>query len=185
MKEATMAEIRFNLVSRIASDKNFFGGPFNAVKRARAEGLPVHLTLIGGIHNLGLFEKLERLVITLSIEDCVTFTKRSIPFHDFTEEKKGEYFLNFSVGDFVGYSSIEGVNRGLKTMFYNIEKEYHGGKLANSYCYCQDEEALVEKFRSIDNDKQAFDAKLIEENNGLKTQYALSFEEREFLKAML
>jgi hypothetical protein len=60
--------------------------------------------------------------------------------NELSDEIKSGYFINFTIGEFTGYSGLESIKNGFKTIFYNIDKSLkneHGNLIA--YCHTLDE----------------------------------------------
>ncbi|MFV0183321.1 hypothetical protein OBK25_01105 [Empedobacter falsenii] len=168
-----MSRITINVISRISGDKNFFLDILYVTYLLREKHkLYINVKFIGKIYDYNIFSMLERFSILFGISDQVTFTKRSIPIKEI-ENSDNDYFLNFSIGNFVGYSGIESINNNFKTIFYNIDNSIKEVKYKNLISL--DNICLKKVFFSIILDKEQFDKSLDKETNSLIQE--LTFDE--------
>ena len=178
--------MNFYLVSRVADDKNFFVDLIYAVFQVKSSySIEVNLTFVGAIESEALHRTLLRLIQVLELDKQIKFTKRSIRYEEMDDVMKGGYFINLSINDFVGYSGIECLMHRLKTVFYNVDKNYIGWPLAYRQSFCQDYVSLVELFNKINKKKEFFDRELALENTSLLKEYKLTDSESELLRSLM
>jgi hypothetical protein len=147
--------------------------------------IATNLYLIGSIESEAIYQTLLRSVKELNIEDMVTFSKKSIRYSEMSDEVKKGYFLNYSVGFFLGYSSLECMQNNLKTIFYNIDPHYSHSIKDKYSCYCADLDSLVNLVKAISLNKTETDNTLVVENQRLLAQFMLQNNEAAFLKSIL
>jgi hypothetical protein len=179
--------IRLNITSRISVDKNFFVDFIVAVYKAGLEigQEKIALTFIGQIQDKGVYETLLRLVYVLGLNEQVEFTKRSIPLSNLPENMKEGYFINFSAGNFIGYSGIECMGLGFKTIFLNVDDRYAPTIDPDQSCYCPSFSALTDMILKIYRDQNSFDLRILEENRLLYAGYFLTEnEERQLIEIL-
>ncbi|MET3979696.1 hypothetical protein ABIB62_002285 [Mucilaginibacter sp. UYP25] len=177
--------IRVNLVARIAGDKNSFPNLVDLCHKLKQRGLrDFVITFIGAVEDESIYRNIIRMAHQLGVTENIAFTKRSIPMAELTDELKSGYFLNFTVGGFMGYSSIDSINLGFKAIFCNCDDS-----LADEqYDYiniCPHLDAVMELLILIDNDAPAFDAQILANNQGLKKSYLLTTNDAATLKSLM
>ncbi|AQX08240.1 hypothetical protein [Elizabethkingia ursingii] len=170
-----MNNIRINVISRIASDKNFFLDLLYAVDFLRREKkIDIKLNFIGAVYNYIIFDTLKRFTMVSGIEDLVSFTERSIPISEINKSDN-DYYLNFSIGDFIGYSGIEATKKGFKTLFYNVDFEYNK-KQYDSIVFLSGYKEFIEVLILLNEDKNKIDELIRLENKELVDQIFLDKE---------
>lgn len=116
-----MSKITINVLSRISGDKNFFLDILYAVFLIKEKSnINLHVKFIGNIYDYNIYTMLERFAVISEIKDQVFFTKKSIPISEINTSDF-DYFLSFSIGDFIGYSGVETIKNKFKTLFYNVD----------------------------------------------------------------
>ena len=169
-----MSNIRINVISRIAADKNFFIDLLYAIISLRkAKKLDIKLNFIGAIYNYAIFDTLKRFVMISGIEDLVSFTEKSIPISEI-DKSENDYYLNFSIGDFIGYSAIEALKNDLNTIFYNVDFDYN--KHYDQVTFLSGIEDFIQMLISLSMDKNKMDELIRQENRDLAKQILLDEE---------
>ena len=174
------------MVARISEDKNFFVDLIHVIYRLKTEyDTVVKLNFIGAISSEGIYRILVRLIDLLELNDQVNFTKISIRYEDLSDEVKKGYFINFSIGNVIGYSSIECMKYNLKTIFYNIDENHERDMEPNRMSFCSDRYALIELIKAISLDADSINGILYAENKSLYAKYLLSTSEADLLKSTM
>ena len=178
--------IKLNFVSRISLDKNFFVDLIYLVYKLKNDhNTLVNLYFIGALEHEGIYQTLVRLIKVLNVQDLVSFSKRSIRYYEMSEDVKSGYFINYSVGWFLGYSSLECMQQNLKTLFYNIDPHYSHSMKDKYSCYCSDLNSLINLVREISIDQAAMDSKLRLENQQILSQFVLQSNDATVLRSIL
>lgn len=177
--------IQINIVSRISEDKNSFFDIIYLLHKLRETNVNnISLLFIGDIISNTLYQGMLKLVNLFDLHENVSFTGNSIRFADLTEEVKKGYFLNFTIGNFMGYSGIESINMGFKTIFYNVEKNLAVKTIA-SISQCIDLTNLLKLVSEIYRNKAVIDSQIIEDNLRMKKDFILSGEDKSYLWSVL
>jgi hypothetical protein len=177
--------IQINVVSRISEDKNVFFDLIYAIYQLQQTGInDVHILFIGEISNNVVYQDMRRLVKLFDLSSFVSFTKRSIWLQDLEESVKNGYFFNFTIGDFIGYSGVESVSLGYKTIFYNAETSL-SDKTTKSVSMCPDIPTLISLITKIKHNPELMDKQIISDNLKMKTNFALKDEDKLFLRSIL
>lgn len=177
--------IRINLVSRIAGDKNSFLDLIYAAYKLKQHNIEDFTILfIGAIDNVSIYQNITRMAELLGVADKIDFTKKSIPMEQLTDEIKSGYFFNFTVGNFLPYSSIESINLGFKTIFFNMDK-----RLVNEpYPFinlCPDIESVIKLILLIREDAASVDKQIAINNQLIKASYLLTGDEALLLRSLM
>ncbi|MDX8568436.1 hypothetical protein OZ668_10585 [Elizabethkingia sp. HX XZB] len=160
--------IVLNIVARIAEDKNFFLDVIEIIHRFNKKKIDIKLNLVGEIYSEKLFEKLQISIKEYDLEDKVHFTKTSIPLATYCLGRKDELYLNFSVGNFFGYSAIECFLLGLKTLLLNVDIHY-SSEDEKDFIFCSTIDSLEKKLLNIARDEDYYSAIICEDvENNLK-----------------
>ncbi|MDR2121882.1 MAG: hypothetical protein LBP34_02040 [Flavobacteriaceae bacterium] len=146
------------------------------------KGYAIQVKFVGKIHNVAIVDTVQRAIVLLGLRDQVIFTDNSVKINEIKE--KEEYYFNLSIGDFVGYSSIECIESGLKTLFYNIDDNLE--KIANNkFMTVSSFSSLCEKLEQIHRDRKKYDEIIKNENLELRSSYYLNDEDELQLKKIL
>lgn len=177
--------IRINLVARIAGDKNSFPDLVNLAHQLKQRGMADFLfTFIGAIENNAIYENTLRIAQQLEVTEHIAFTKKSIPMAELSDELKSGYFLNFTVGSFMGYSSIDSINLRFKTIFCNCDD-----RLADEqYDYiniCRNLNEVTELLLLINKDAEKIDEQIMTNNQLMKQSFLLTAAEASQLKSLM
>ena len=113
--------ITYNIVVRIANDKDFLSPIFASFGRIKKEGVAFKFNVIGKIYSHPVYDRLTTLAAALDITGNIHFTKTSIRYIDLDEELKKGFFINYSLDDVVGYATMEAMNLGFKTILFNCD----------------------------------------------------------------
>jgi hypothetical protein len=177
--------IRLNIIGRISDDKNSFFDILFALYKLKAAGYDqIKLLLIGGIFSESVYRTACKMITLYGLDEQVAFTRQSIRPIDLEQDIKDSYFCNFTVGDFMGYSGIECINMGFKTIFYNGDTSV-AEKMPVYYSMCRDLDAFIELMKDIDKNRAVTDAKIIADNIVLKQNFILQQAEETLLLNML
>jgi hypothetical protein len=179
--------VKLNLVSRVSVDKNFFVDLVYAIYQLKTKhGIIATVYFIGTLESEPVYQTVNRLVHVLDLEDQISFSKKPIRYDDMTDEVKSRFFINYCVGDFLGYSSIECLKHKLKAIFYNIEPEYSASMNSRAFvCYCRDMNSFIDLIRKIDSDEKRISEEVLKENQLLLTHFILQKNEEHMLASIM
>jgi len=173
--------IQINLVARIAADKNsFFDLVYLAYKLQQDQIQSFRILFIGDILNVSIYQNIVRLADLLKVSDKIDFTKKSIQYSELPESIQRGYFINFTIGDFIGYSGIESINLGYKTIFYNGDPNAQFAK-NNILGYCSDIDSLTKLFKIIDKNPVKADNQITANCLLKKEEFKLSGDDKQLL----
>jgi hypothetical protein len=177
--------VQINVVARIADDKNAFIDMVVLAMRLKQQDFEdFRILFIGDILNTAIYQNIVRLATLLDVSDKIDFTKRSIRFADMDEITSKGYFLNYTIGSFMGYSGVESVRNGFKTIFYNasptLEKEKY--EFIN---FCADLSEVATLIKFIGKNPAAADSQILDAGKRLKDKYDLNPQNREFLLSVM
>ncbi|MBD1394700.1 hypothetical protein [Mucilaginibacter glaciei] len=177
--------IRINLVARIAGDKNSFLDLVYIAFQLKQQGFEDYLvTFIGAIETIEIYQNIVRMAELLEVGDKIDFTKKSIPMHQLPDDIKSGYFFAFTVGMFMGYSAIESINLGFKTIFCNVDKRLD----CEQSCYinvCPNLNAVIDLILMINKDTAVVDKQIAINNQLMKKNYLLNADEASLLKSLM
>ena len=177
--------IRINLVARVAGDKNLFPDLVNFVHQLKKQGIANFiLTFIGAIEDNAIYENTIRIAQQLEVTDHIDFTKKSIPMAQLGDELKSGYFLNFTVGSFMGYSSIDSINLGFKTIFCNCDESL-ADEQYNYINICRNLNEVIELLLLINKDAATVDEQIMTNNRLMKQSFLLTAADASLLKSLM
>jgi hypothetical protein len=176
--------MRLNVVSRISEDKDFFSSYLKVVAELKKNGIDCQLKFIGKIYNEDVYNKIINDATNNDIVELVSFTRKSIPISEWTNNTD-DYYLNVSIGDFVGYSSIDCVDSGFKTLFLNIKTDYTINKFVNYQTFCKDENELFNLIKDISLDGEKMNQIIEKENKAFAQSFYLSNNDEKLLLNVL
>jgi hypothetical protein len=177
--------IQINIISRVSEDKNFFFDVIYAIHKLQQVNInDVEVLIIGDIITKTLYNDLLKLIDLFNLSDQIGFTKHSIRFEDLPEHVKNGYFLNFTIGNFKGYSGIESIKMGFKTIFYNVDKGL-SIKTEFSESQCADITSLINLFSKISTDTKSMDQLILEDNLRMRNEFILSSGDGLLLRSIL
>lgn len=177
--------IQISLVARIDDDKNSFLELVYVAHKLKESGIAdFYILFIGAVYNQIIYQNIIRIAELLGVREHIGFTKKSIPIAELPAEIKDGYFLAYSIGDFIGYSGIESINLGLKTIFCNVDKRFaeETGMTINA---CRDIDEVVELFKLISRDKESIDEQIIATYAAIKRGYYLDSKDKDKLLSLL
>jgi len=177
--------IQFNLVARINDDKNAFLDLVYTAYQLKISGFEdFNILFIGGIYNKGIYQNIVRMAELLKVSRQISLTMQSVPIAALPENIKAGFFVNFCVGEFIGYSGIESIGMGFKNIFYNCDPALAAE--ANRYLnVCRNIDELIGLFKLIMNDCEGV-SRQININAGLmKDAYALNEADKKSLLSLL
>ncbi|WP_426584535.1 hypothetical protein [Mucilaginibacter sp. R-33] len=177
--------IRINLVARIAGDKNsFLDLVYVAHKLKQSNIEDFMITFIGVIDNVSIYQNITRMAELLGVANKIDFTRKSIPMANLPDDIKNGYFFNFTVGSFMGYSSVDSINLGFKTIFCNADN-----RLKNElypYCnVCPDLNSAINFITLIHEDAAAVDKQIVVNNQLMKASFLLNTYEASLLRSLM
>jgi hypothetical protein len=177
--------IRINLVARIAADKNsFLDLVYVAHKLKEANFNDFIILFIGAIESTDIYQNITRVAESLGVASNISFTERSIPLAALPDEVKDGYFFNFTVGNFMGYSSVESINLGFKTIFCNIDKRL----VTEHYGYinmCPDIDAAINLILLIAQNPDKINEEIRKNNISMKSTYVLNNADASLLRSLM
>ncbi len=168
--------ITINIVARIAYDRNFVLDLIIAIAKLKEQSNhKIKLVFIGEVYDFSIYKNLVRLAILLEVENQVVFTKKNISIHELHQKliEDNQYSLNFSNKDEVGYSAIDSIRRGWKTIFYNFNGK-HPTSDSHYTIFPTGVIELSDFFKSIIENKAAMDKIINEENSMLSEDFTLN-----------
>ena len=171
--------ITYNVVMRIANDKDFLQPIFECIGKLKLAGIPIQFNIIGEIYNEEIYKKLLDLSTKLSIAENVVFTKKSIRYNQMSLEVKQGFFLNYSIDDVVGYSTMEAMTLGLKTILINCNSALAGKN--ENISFCNTPEELYDLTIKLSENRTEITNQIVEENNVFKSQFYLNPHESSLL----
>lgn len=173
-----MNKMRINVVSRIAKGKDFFEPYLKVIANLKEKNIICEIKFIGQIYDEEIYTKILDSSKLLNIEELMFFTQKSIPYTEMTNEEN-EYYLNLSNGDFVGYSSIECLKNGFKTIFLNINSI---NTVKNEQItFCKNENELFNLLGKIYLNMNEMNKIIRQENEELLTKFYLSDMDKQLL----
>lgn len=153
--------INLNVVSRIADDKNSFPNLVEILHLLKNDGITdVHMLFIGAIYSNQVYQNILDLAGKLGVSSNISFTKTSIPLQELPDEIKNGYFINFTIGQFTGYSGLEGIKNGFKTILYNVDKTLKNEPL-NLITHCRTTAELIALIKAIRANQVKLDEEII------------------------
>lgn len=165
--------INLNVVSRIAEDKNFFPSLIEVLHTLKNEGITdVSILFIGAIYSQRVYQNMLKQADKLGVSSNISFTKTSIPFQELNAEVKNGYFINFTIGQFTGFSGLEGIRNGLKTILYNVDDALEN-EPSTSVIHCRNTAELVALIKAIRVDQSKLDEEIKYSNQELINQLTL------------
>ncbi|SEO23852.1 hypothetical protein SAMN05192574_106213 [Mucilaginibacter gossypiicola] len=165
--------INLNVVSRIAEDKNSFPNLIEVLHTLKNEGInDVQILFIGAIYSRQVYQNTLNLAHELGVSSNISFTETSIPLHDLTDEVKNGYFINFTIAQFTGFSGLEGIRHGLKTILYNVDSTWEN-ELSNSIAYCRTTAELTALIKAIRANQTKLDEEIKSSNQELINKFTL------------
>src|SRR4051812_31062162 len=127
--------IKLNVVARIAADKNSFPDLIQVLYELKKQDVTqVHILFIGNIYSTAVYENIIKQATRFDVLSNIEFTKRSIPIDELSDSIKDGYFINFTIGSFAGYSALESIKKGFKTILYNADPDLKGETAGFNYC---------------------------------------------------
>ncbi|SIS96777.1 hypothetical protein SAMN05421786_103467 [Chryseobacterium ureilyticum] len=165
--------ITLNIISRIDVDKDFFTDYLFVLYLLRKEKIIVNLKFIGEVFNAAIYNNIVRTSKLFEINNEIEFTKKSIPLTQINPTKN-DYFLNASIGDFAGYSSIECIQRKFKTIFYNVDFNLISNANHTMESFCRNHQDLYNLLKQISQNKEQVDSTIINENKTTLSSFFLS-----------
>ena len=177
--------IQLNLVARVAGDKNiYFDLVFAASKLKEAGCKDFNFLFIGDIESPSIFQNIVRLTGLLDVEEYIRFTKKSIPMAELPQETKDGYFLNYSVGKFIGYSGIDSIDMGFKTIFVNGDKALENEEMAGVNI-CRNITELIEFIELLIKDPLSINKQIEASNLKMSKDFELNDTDIAFLLGVM
>ena len=177
--------INLNVVARIAEDKNSFPDLLYALHNLKQHNNnKVRILFIGPIQSDTVYNQLITMAAELDVSSSIAFTKTAIPIDKLTDDLLAGYFINFSIGNFIGYSALESIKKGLKTICYNVDKTLEF-KTSSSVSQCANLSELIALIEKIIINKSYFDKEILADNGKLFEKFRLDTEDKKGLLAMM
>ncbi|MGV0947811.1 hypothetical protein ACTS93_11810 [Empedobacter falsenii] len=174
--------MRLIVVSRIDLDKDFFHYYLEVISRLKKEDkIIIKILFVGKIDNQEVYDEIMNRSHKLDIFNQINFTRQSIPYNLLPNEDN-DYYLNISIGDFIGYSSIEGMRSNFKSIFLNGDSSVNTGKDRISFCNTTNELYLLLRQIFLDDTYKIY---LIKDNEEILKNYVLSEKEEQLLVNIL
>ncbi len=174
--------MRINIIARINHDKDFFIDYVDVIGEIyNKHGIKIFLYFIGPIQHEETYKKIIFSATKYNILDQISFSKKTISLHDI-KPLNDDIFLNACIGDFVGYSSIECVQQGFNTIFYNVDETAIPNN--KSIVFCENKEKLCDIILKIYNDNKNIEL-IKKENSELLKRFYLTGKEKETLYGIL
>ena len=177
--------ISLNVVTRITEDKNFFPDLIELLYRLKNKGINnVHILFIGEVYSQPVYQNIVDMASRLNVFPNIVFTKKSVPMNELSDEIKSGYFINFTIGEFTGYSGLEGIKNGFKTIFYNIDKSLKNER-GDLIAYCRTLDELTDLVISISQDQALINEKIIACNQEMLDRFVLNNTMKDQLLSMM
>ena len=175
--------ITYNIVVRIANDKDFLSPIFASFGRIKKEGVAFKFNVIGKIYSHPVYDRLTTLAAALDITGNIHFTKTSIRYIDLDEEIKKGFFINYSLDDVVGYATMEAMNLGFKTILFNCDPAIT--KKSGRLSFCNTANDLFDITMLLAQNEEATTTKIVEENMAFRNNFFLNKVEETLLLSLL
>jgi hypothetical protein len=144
----------------------------------------VHLLFIGAIYSQSVYQNILNLANEAGVSSNISFTKISIPLLELNDEVKSGYFINFTIGQFTGYSGLEGIKNGLKTILYNVDTALEN-EPSNFITHCRTTAELLALIIAIRTNQAKLDEEIKLCNQELIDQFTLDFTSEKKLLGMM
>jgi len=171
--------ITIHFISRIAEDKNCFIPLVQKVKQLQEKGIFLKLVFVGGIQSKTLYSKIILEIKKLTLEPYVSLTEKSIPLAEYSIDKLDDFYLHYSVGSFFGYSTMECISLGLKTLLFNVDENYQNEILPFNFCISETD--LLKKMELLATEKEEYSTIVAECVLQLKKNNFLSEDEKQYI----
>jgi hypothetical protein len=177
--------INLNVVTRIAEDKNFFPDLVEMLYRLKKkEANDVHILFIGEVYSQAVYQNIIDMAGRFNVSSNIAFTEKSVPMHELSEEIKNGYFINFTIGEFTGYSGLEGIKSGFKTIFYNIDKTLENER-GDLITYCRTLDELAALVLNISQNQATVNQQIIACNQEMVNRFVLNSCTKQQLLSMM
>ena len=174
--------VSYNIVVRVADDKDFLTPIFKCIGQLNKDGIDASLTVVGKVYDEGIYNRLVTFSQQLGIAGKIHFTKQSIRYKDMDDTLRNGIFLNYSLGDVVGYSTMEAMNEGLKTVLFNCDPSIHESD--SKISFCNDVDDLYNLTALLSQQPEKTTEKIIEENKAFRKSFFLDENEKQLLLTM-
>ncbi|WP_462267051.1 hypothetical protein [Mucilaginibacter sp.] len=178
--------ININVVARISEDKNSFGELLSLLEVLKQNNInTVRLLFIGPIESQAVYQQIISTANRLGVLSDIAFTKKAVPIDKLDEDIKAGYFINFTVGNFIGYSALESIKAGLKTLCYNTDKNCEEEFDSTLINMCANMDQLTYVIRLINDDKAKMDKELTICNLEMVKKFSLNRAESQQLFSII
>ncbi len=174
--------IKLRIISRIDVDKNFFFDYLFAIYLLKEAGVTCTIEFIGSIYNHTIYNSIRRNARILDISHRIHFTEKSVPVSDLLVNEN-DYFVNASIGNFIGYSSIECLQRNFKTIFYNVDDQT--SHATQEITFVNNTAEFVQLIKDINSHKTEMDFKIVNENRETLRYFVLDKTDKRKLENIL
>lgn len=178
--------INLNVISRISEDKNYFPDLVKILYLLKNKGITdIQILFIGTVYSPKVYQNIMDMASRLNVSSNIAFTEKSIPMNELSDEIKSGYFINFTIGEFTGFSGLESIKNGFKTIFYNIDKSLKN-ECANVIAYCHTLDKLTDLIINISQNPAPVNEEITVCNQEMLNRFMLNNAmKRELLSMML
>lgn len=174
--------LTITVIARIAPDKDFFEDVLDVAARLVQDGRKAfHLYFMGQVFDQALFARLKESVRIGNLAEFVTFTEKSVRIKEVPDILKEGYFMGFSVGNFIGYSGIESLRTGYKSVFYNVDKDLENDTNEYPFSFAMNKQELFSILGALISGYPAYELDLRRENDILVKEAYLNDADKDFL----
>lgn len=175
--------VLYNIVVRIDNDKDFLLPIFRVIADLKKSGISVKFNIIGKVYSEKVYNKLMSFATEEGIAEDIHFTKESVRYLDLGDEYKKGFFINYSLGDVVGYSTMDAMSLGLKTILFNCDPDIKTKSQKLSFCNIPSD--LFDLTVRLTDNHEETTAQIIEENRQFRETFFLNKQESELLLTLM
>jgi|GEM_PF-1939795 len=174
-----------NVISRISEDKNYFPDLVKILHVLKNKGITdVQILFIGAVYSSKVYQNIMDMASRLNVSSNIAFTEKSIPMSELSDEIKNGYFINFTIGEFSGFSGLESIKNGFKTIFYNIDKSLKN-ECDNVIAYCHTLDKLTNLIINISQNQALVNEEITACNREMLNRFILNNATKRELLAMM
>ena len=177
--------INLNVISRISDDKNYFPDLLETLHLLKNNGITdVQILFIGTVYSPKVYQSIIDMAGRLNVSSNIAFTEKSIPMNELSDEIKTGYFINFTIGEFTGFSGLESIKNGFKTIFYNIDKSLKN-ESDNVIAYCHTLHKLTDLIINISQNQALMNEEITACNQEMLNRFILNSTMKQQLLSMM
>ena len=177
--------IIISIISRISNDKNWFIDIVRLADILEKKNFgDFEINFIGAIEDENIRTNIEALAQEMNLGSKIKFSGKSISLLQLNPYIQNGYFINFVIGDFLGYSSIECLKLGFKTFFYNVDPTITKSDVDDKNTSMNIDD-LAFSLLELKTNKIETDEKIMSDNKSRLKNYELNDDEVKFLKGMI